>query len=65
MWVANAVKRSKQFWSPWDLLKEKGASGCLGGPAVDRLPSAQHVIPESRDGVYMEPASPSAYVSHE
>ena len=42
--------------------------GRLDGSAVERLPSAQGTIPESRDqvlhwGPYREPASPSAYVS--
>ena len=42
--------------------------GRLGGSAVERLPSAQDVIPGSWDRVphrapHMEPASPSAYVS--
>ena len=42
--------------------------GHLGGSVVERLPSAQSVIPTSWDRVphqapYMEPASPSACVS--
>ena len=42
--------------------------GCLGGSAVERLPSAQGMILESQDRVprrspCMEPASPSACVS--
>ena len=42
--------------------------GCLGGSAVEWLPSAQGVIPEFQDQVLHrapceEPASPSAYVS--
>ena len=42
--------------------------GCLGGSAVERPPSAQGVILETRDRVprrapCMEPASPFAYVS--
>ena len=48
--------------------KETHFLGRLGGSAVERLPSAQGVILESRDRVShpapgMEPASPSAYVS--
>ena len=42
--------------------------GHLGGSAVDSLPLAQGIIPQSRDQVphqapYGEPASPSACVS--
>ena len=42
--------------------------GCLGGSAVEHLPSAQGVISVSWDCVphqspCIEPASPSAYVS--
>ena len=44
--------------------------GCLGSSVVEHLPSAQGVILESQDQVShrapcMEPASPSACVSHE
>ena len=44
--------------------------GHLGGSVVEHLPSAQGVIPESRDGAphqapCEEPASPSLCVSHE
>ena len=46
----------------------KVLEGRLGGPAVERLPSAQVVIPGSWDRVphqapRREPASPSAHVS--
>ena len=42
--------------------------GMPGGSAVEHLPLAQGVIPESQDGVShwalcMEPASPFSYVS--
>ena len=42
--------------------------GRLGGSVVERLPLARGMIPGSREPVphwtsYMEPASPSAYVS--
>ena len=43
--------------------------GCLGGSAVERLPSAQGVIPGSRIEFHIglpagrEPASPSAWFS--
>ena len=45
-----------------------GTWGRLGGSAVDHLPSAQAMVPGSRDRVplrapCMEPASPSACVS--
>ena len=48
-------------------VKTKGL-GCLDGSAVECLPSAQDVIPESWDRVtlwapHRESASPSAYVS--
>ena len=49
-------------------LKEREYGGCLGGSAVEHLPSAQGVILESRDRVLhwapsMEPASPSTCFS--
>ena len=47
---------------------EKEKQGCLGALAVEHLPSAQGLIPESwhrvpHQGPCTEPASPSAYVS--
>ena len=49
-------------------LAQRNFWGRLGGSAVEHLPLAQGVIPESLDRVpprapCMEPASPSAYVS--
>ena len=57
VWVRNEVQ-----------LQGAGGWGCLGGSAVERLLSAQGVIPESQDRVphwvtCEEPASPSAWVS--
>ena len=61
----------------WKLSKIVDTSGRLGGSAVERLPMAQDVIPESQDGVpfwapCVEPAFPvsaslsaSLCVSHE
>ena len=51
-------------------MKNLALVGCLGGLVVERLPLVQGVIPESWDRVPNwapcgEPASPSAYVSHE
>ena len=50
--------------------KKNSFSGRPGGSAVEHLPWAQGVTPGSRDRVprrspCMEPASPSAWVSHE
>ena len=54
--------------SGWDITKRKHQAERLGDSTVERLPSAQGVILETRDRVphwapYMEPASPSACVS--
>ena len=51
----------------WERLEEQNEK-CLGGSAIERLPSAQGMIPGSRDQVLhqascMEPASPSPCVS--
>ena len=55
------------FPNNWDTLFII-TEGCLGGMAVEHLPSAQSMILGSWDPVpyrvpCMEPASPSAYVS--
>ena len=49
-----------------EALSEETPDGCLGGSAVEHLPSAQGVILESQvphQAPGMEPASLSAYVS--
>ena len=61
------MKCGSSFDFPQPLKSEK-TQGRLGGSAVERLPSAQGVIPGSWDQILhrapcMEPASPSACVS--
>ena len=63
------TKEQKQYsWAKVASSTNVAGMGCLGGSAVEHLPSAQGVIPGSGDRVpnwapHRKPASPSAYVS--
>ena len=68
MFIPTEIKVLKECLKKKKECLKKSYWGHLGGSAVECLPLAQGMIPESQDRVphwapCMEPASPSAYVS--